>query len=70
MQRHPRQRVLVKQDAKARLSTWCPVRRQSCNRTPQCNPSITIGDELRYFGAIRNPSQHNFSEGGADKQAQ
>jgi Flp pilus assembly secretin CpaC len=66
------QRVLVKRDEGKVVNLVRGTERQSYNCTPQCNPSITIGDELRYFEAIRSASQNKkeFSEGGTDKSGQ
>ena len=59
------QRVLVKRDEGKVVNLQRGTDRQSYNCTPQCNPSITIGDEQKYFEAIRNASQNKigFSEG-------
>jgi Flp pilus assembly secretin CpaC len=66
------QRVLVKRDEGKVVNRVRGTDRQSYNCTPQCNPSITIGDEPKYFEAIRNASQNktNFSEGAGDKGQQ
>jgi Flp pilus assembly secretin CpaC len=66
------QRVLVQRDEGKVVNLMRGVDRQSYNCTPQCNPSITIGDEQKYFEAIRNASQNKigFSEGSGDKNPQ
>lgn len=66
------QRVLVKRDDGKVVNLVRGTERQSYNCTPQCNPSITIGDEPKYFDAIRNASQNKigFSEGTGDKGQQ
>ena len=66
------QRVLVKRDEGKVVNLQRGTDRQSYNCTPQCNPSITIGDEQKYFEAIRNASQNKigFSEGSGDKNPQ
>ena len=66
------QRVLVKRDEGKVVNLQRGTDRQSYNCTPQCNPSITIGDEQKYFEAIRNASQNKigFSEGSGDKNQQ
>src|SRR6185437_1490255 len=66
------QRVLVKRDEGKVVNLQRGTQRQSYNCTPQCNPSITIGDEPKYFDAIRNASQNKigFSEGTGDKSSQ
>ena len=66
------QRVLVKRDEGKVVNLLRGTERQSYNCTPQCNPSITVGDEQKYFDAIRNASQNKigFSEGSGDKNQQ
>ena len=66
------QRVLVRRDEAKVINLVRGTERQSYNCTPQCNPSITIGDEVKYFETIRNASQNkkDFSEGSTDKQGQ
>ena len=66
------QRVLVKRDEGKVVNLVRGTDRQSYNCTPQCNPSITIGDEPKFFEAIRNASQNKvgFSEGSGDKGQQ
>jgi Flp pilus assembly secretin CpaC len=63
------QRVLVKRDEGKVVNLLRGIDRQSYNCTPQCNPTITIGDESKYFDAIRNASQtkKEFSEGTSEK---
>jgi Flp pilus assembly secretin CpaC len=51
-------RVLVKRDEGKVVNLTRGTDRQSYNCTPQCNPSITIGDEQKYFDAIRNASSN------------
>jgi hypothetical protein len=64
--------VLVKRDEGKVVNLHRGIDRQSYNCTPQCNPSITIGDDAKYFDMIRNASQNKkeFSEGGGDKNSQ
>ena len=66
------QRVLVKRDEAKVVNLQRGTQRQSYNCTPQCNPSITIGDEPKYFEAIRNASQNTigFSERAAESGGQ
>ena len=66
------QRVLVKRDEGKVVNLLRGTERQSYNCSPQCNPSITIGDEQKYFETIRNASQNKigFSEGSGDKGSQ
>jgi Flp pilus assembly secretin CpaC len=62
------QRVLVKRDEGKVVNLQRGTDRQSYNCTPQCNPSITIGDEPKYFESIRSASQSKigFSERATD----
>jgi Flp pilus assembly secretin CpaC len=62
------QRVLVKRDEAKVVNLQRGTQRQSYNCTPQCNPSITIGDEQKYFDAVAAASQKkvSFSNGAAD----
>jgi Flp pilus assembly secretin CpaC len=66
------QRVLVKRDEARVVNLQRGTERQSYNCTPQCNPSIVIGDEQKYFDAIRNASQNKigFSEARASEAGQ
>jgi Flp pilus assembly secretin CpaC len=66
------QRVMVQRDEGKVVNLMRGVDRQSYNCSPQCNPSITVGDEQKYFDAIRNASQtkKDFSEGAGDKGGQ
>src|SRR6185503_21362837 len=43
------QRVLVRRDEGKVVNLLRGTDRQSYNCTPQCNPSITIGDEAKFF---------------------
>jgi Flp pilus assembly secretin CpaC len=62
------QRVLVRRDESKVVNLTRGTQRQSYNCTPQCNPSITIGDEQKYFDAVATASQKKitFSNSGAD----
>jgi Flp pilus assembly secretin CpaC len=65
------QRVLVRRDEAKVVNLQRGTQRQSYNCTPQCNPSITIGDEQAYFDSISKASQNKigFSERAADSNA-
>ena len=65
------QRVLVKRDEVKVVNLQRGTQRQSYNCTPQCNPSITIGDEQTYFETISKASEKKmgFSERAADSNA-
>src|SRR5262245_37610605 len=62
------QRILVKRDEAKVVNLQRGTERQSYNCTPQCNPSMTIGDEQKYFDAVATAAQRkvNFSSGAAD----
>jgi Flp pilus assembly secretin CpaC len=55
------QRVLVKRDEAKVVNLQRGTQRQSYNCTPQCNPSITIGDEQKYFDAVAAAAQKKVS---------
>ena len=64
------QRVLVKRDEAKVVNLQRGTQRQSYNCTPQCNPSIIIGDEQAYFDTISKASQAKigFSERAASSE--
>jgi hypothetical protein len=65
------QRVLVRRDDAKVINLQRGTERQTFNCTPQCNPSIVIGDDPKYFDAITGASQKKigFSERAADSGA-
>ena len=52
------QRVLVRRDEAKVVNLQRGVNRQTYNCTPQCNPSIIVGDENSYFEQISKASQN------------
>jgi Flp pilus assembly secretin CpaC len=64
-------RVLVKRDEVKVVNLHRGAQRQSYNCTPQCNPSITVGDEQGYFDTIAKAAEKKigFSERAADAGA-
>ena len=66
------QRVMVRRDESKVVNLHRGTERQSYNCSPQCNPSIIIGDESAYFDAISKASQNKigFSEKAADSGPQ
>lgn len=66
------QRILVRRDEVKVLNLQRGTRRQSFNCTPQCNPSITVGDEQAYFDTIAKASRAkiSFSTGEAQSAQQ
>jgi hypothetical protein len=65
------QRVLVRRDDAKVVNLQRGTERQTFNCTPQCNPSIVIGDDQKYFDMISKASQAKigFSERAADSGA-
>lgn len=65
------QRVLVKRDDVKVVNLQRGTQRQTYNCTPQCNPSIMIGDEQGYFDTITkaSASKIGFSERAAESGA-
>lgn len=62
------QRVLVQRDELKIVNLHKGGKRESYNCSPQCNPTITIGDETKYFEEISRTSERKIkmSEGNAD----
>ena len=65
------QRVLVRRDDAKVVNLQRGTERQTFNCTPQCNPSIVIGDDQKYFDMISKAAQVKigFSERAADSGA-
>ena len=65
------QRVLVRRDDAKVVNLQRGTERQTFNCTPQCNPSIVIGDDQKYFDMISKAAQAKigFSERAADSGA-
>lgn len=51
------QRVIVQRDVTKVVNLQKGTSRQSYNCSPQCNPSMTIGDDQKYFAAVVADSQ-------------
>ena len=62
------QRVLVQRDEARVINLQKGPKRESYNCSPQCNPSITIGDDNTYFDNITKSTSSKIksSESGAD----
>jgi Flp pilus assembly secretin CpaC len=62
------QRIMVERDVNKIVHLQKGVNRQSWNCSPQCNPTVTVGDEAGYFGqSMGNASSKAKSvEGGSD----
>ena len=63
------QRVLVKRDDLRRLSLYKGSKRESYTCTPDCAPTITVGDGVEYFDAISKSTQakNTAASGAVDK---
>lgn len=61
-------RILVKRDDVRVVNLQRGALRQTFNCTPQCNPTVTIGDEPAYFDAIAKAAEKKsgMSEKAAD----
>lgn len=66
------QRVIVERDDRRVVNLHKGAQRQSYSCTPNCQPTLTIGDETAYFDTINRHNQvkTKFSEtgGGGDSQ--
>jgi Flp pilus assembly secretin CpaC len=52
------QRVLVRRDEASVVNLQRGTSRQSYNCTPDCNPSMTVGDDTAFFNVISSASQN------------
>lgn len=61
-------RVLVQRDERKVVNLHKGAKRESYNCSPQCNPSITIGDDSQYFETVASLSERKMklSEGKSD----
>lgn len=62
------QRVVVQRDEARIVNLQKGGKRESYNCTPQCNPTITVGDDNAYFDQVTRSSERKvkFSEGASD----
>jgi Pilus formation protein N terminal region len=62
------QRIMVQRDEGRGINLHKGAKRESYNCSPQCNPSITIGDDTAYFDNVAKTTERKLknSEGGAD----
>jgi Flp pilus assembly secretin CpaC len=62
------QRVVVQRDEVRTVNLHRAAKRQSFSCTPNCSPTITIGDDTEYFDLIAKHSstKTKFSDGGSD----
>jgi hypothetical protein len=63
------QRVIVVRDEARVVNVQKAGKRESYNCTPQCNPSLVVGDDRTYFEGVLGASERKirFSEGHADQ---
>ena len=61
-------RILVKREEAMVVNLQRGTQRQTYNCTPQCNPTVTVGDEQAYFDAIVKAAEKKsgLSEKAAD----
>jgi hypothetical protein len=65
-------RILVKRDDVRVVNLQRGASRQTFNCTPQCNPTITIGDDQAYFDGMMKAAEKksSMSEKAADGGSQ
>jgi hypothetical protein len=61
--------VIVVRDQGRVVNVLKGGKRESHNCTPQCNPSLVVGDDQAYFDSVVRASERKikFSEGQADQ---
>lgn len=66
------QRVIVERDEKRIVNLHKGSTRQSFTCTPNCSPTLTIGDDTQFFDMVsrHNSAKTKFSEGVSDGGAQ
>jgi hypothetical protein len=52
-----RARILVQRDEAKVVNLMRGGKRQSYNCSPQCNPTVTVGDDPTYFGEVSNAAK-------------
>lgn len=62
------QRVIVTRDETKVITVQKGSQRETYNCTPQCNPSLVVGDEQKYFDFVARNSERKikFTEGHAE----
>jgi Flp pilus assembly secretin CpaC len=65
-------RIMVRRDDARAVNLLRGAQRQTYSCTPQCNPTVTIGDEQAYFDAVAKASERKagMSEKAADGGSQ
>ena len=66
------QRVLVQRDDRRMVNLHKGGLRQSYSCTPNCSPTLTIGDDTQYFDMVskHNSTKTKFSDSGNDAGGQ
>lgn len=65
------QRILVVRDEAKTVNLQKGSKRESYNCTPQCNPSLVVGDDSAYFDTVAKTSERKIKfSGGSDAAAQ
>ena len=59
--------IVIRDDAKV-VNLTRGVDRQSYSCTPRCNPSLTVGDDTKFFETVAKSGERKikFSEGAAE----
>lgn len=62
------QRIVVIRDEVKVVNVQKGAKRESYNCTPQCNPSLVVGDDQAYFDAVARNAERKikFTEGAAE----
>ena len=65
------QRIIVTREEGKVVNVQKGTQRETYNCTPQCNPSLVVGDEQKYFDAVARNSERKikFTEGSAESGA-
>ena len=66
------QRVMVVRDEVKVINVQKGGKRESYNCTPQCNPSLVVGDDTTYFESVARTSERKikFTESSGDHNSQ
>jgi hypothetical protein len=66
------QRVIVTREESKVLTVQKGTQRETYNCTPQCNPSLVVGDEQKYFDFVARNSERKikFTEGNVEAGGQ
>ena len=61
-------RIIVQRDERKVVNLVKGTKRESYNCSPQCNPSIVVGDDTAYFASVSKDAERKIklSEGQAD----